>query len=170
MQGVFNLFSHTRLFSKVDVNIMGTTQTVITDNLNHFWQVYNSYNTNNDTSLSTLQNQMGCVIDNQNVYYEFVRPASPHWYMYLVLSLVLMFLILIIKAIQTCLYSTTDAGFHYYDKTINGNNTSKFALSSFVFFQLWYAMGLWAFYYLFNIIFNEQHSPCFGGKNWTMLT
>lgn len=61
-------------------------------------------------------------------------------------------------------------GYHYYDRTIDGQNASRFAISSYMFFQLWFAMALWAFYYLFNIIYNEQHSPCFGGNDWTDLT
>lgn len=78
--------------------------------------------------------------------------------------------ILILKGIQICYYSTTNAGYYYYDRTIDGQNTSRFSISSYVIFQLWFGMILWAFYYLFNIIFNEQHSPCFGGDNWTLLT
>ncbi len=79
-------------------------------------------------------------------------------------------IILLVKGIQLCKFSTTTVGYHYYDKTIDGQNASRFAVSSYVFFQLWFAMALWAFYYLFNLIYNEQHSPCFGGNNWTDLT
>ena len=104
-----------------------------------------------------------CKIDNKNVYYDFVKPSSPHWYVYLLLSMVLMIIILVLKGIQLCKYSTTTAGYNYYDRTIDGSNSSRFALSSYVMFQLWFGMVLWAFYYLFNIIYNEQHSPCFGG-------
>lgn len=78
--------------------------------------------------------------------------------------------VLVVKGIQLCQFSTTTVGFYYYDKTIDGQNASRFALSSYVFFQLWFAMALWAFYYLFNVIYNEQHSPCFGGTDWTDLT
>ena len=60
--------------------------------------------------------------------------------------------------------------YHYYDETIDGANQSRFALSSYIYFQLWFSMCLYAFYYLFNIIFQEQHLPCFGGSNWTQLT
>ncbi len=60
--------------------------------------------------------------------------------------------------------------YHYYDDTINGANSSRFALSSYLYFQLWFSMCLYAFYYLFNIIFQEQHLPCFGGPHWTQLT
>lgn len=61
-------------------------------------------------------------------------------------------------------------GFHYYDTTMSGSNLSRFALSTYVFFQLWFAFALYCFYYLFNYIFHEQHLPCFGGDNWTALT
>jgi hypothetical protein len=58
-------------------------------------------------------------------------------------------------------------GYLYYDKTIDGTNTSRFALSSYVYFQLWFSMALYSFFYLFNYIYHEQHSPCFGGPEWT---
>ena len=74
------------------------------------------------------------------------------------------------KGVQLCKYSTARTGFHYYDLTLAGTNQSRFALSTYVFFQLWFAMALFGFYYLFNFIFNEQHSPCFGGSGWTKLT
>lgn len=49
-------------------------------------------------------------------------------------------------------------------------NESRFAISSYVYFQLWFFMCLYAFFYLFNIIFLEQHTPCFGGSKWSNLT
>ena len=81
-----------------------------------------------------------------------------------------MILFLIVKGIQLCKYSTARAGYHHYDTTITGSNQSRFALSTFIFFHLWQGMTLYCFYYLFNIIFNEKHLPCFGNGNWTNLT
>lgn len=127
---------------------------------------------------------MQCKIDNESksfinwdIYYDFVRPGSPHWYLYMVLSLVVMsifgsklVLILLIKGVQSCVFSTTAVGYHYYDRSIDGSNSARFVLSSYIFFQMWFGMVLWGFYYLFNLIYHEQHSPCFGGRNWTLLT
>lgn len=72
-------------------------------------------------------------------------------------------IILTLKGIQLCKYSTARAGFHHYDTTISGTNQSRFAISTFVYFHLWFAMALYGFFYLFNYVFKEQHSPCFGG-------
>jgi hypothetical protein len=152
MEGAYNLLSHTRLFSKTDVYIMGQIQSVIVPDYNQFVTVYESYQSTNNISI--LTNSMMCKIDNKNVYYEFVKPSSPHWYVYLILSMVLMIIILVLKGIQLCKYSTTTVGYFYYDRTIDGSNASRFALSSYVMFQLWFGMVLWGFYYLFNIIYN----------------
>ena len=59
---------------------------------------------------------------------------------------------------------------HYYDTTIDGANQSRFAMSSYIFFQLWFHMALYGFFYLFNFIFLEQHTPCVGGKQISKLT
>lgn len=81
-----------------------------------------------------------------------------------------MIVFLILKGVQLCIYSTARAGFHHYDTTLSGNNQARFAISTFVFFHLWQGMALYCFYYLFNIIYNEQHLPCFGGDKWINLT
>jgi len=97
---------------------------------------------------------MKCKIDNKNVYFDFIRPSSPHWYIYLLLGPVLMIMILVLKGVQLCKYSTTTVGYYYFDRSIDGANTARFALSSYVLFQMWFGMALWAFYYLFNFVYN----------------
>jgi hypothetical protein len=79
-------------------------------------------------------------------------------------------IILLLKSLQLAEFSLVKTFYHYYDETIDGANESRFALSSYVFFQLWFFLCLYGFFYLFNIIFLEQHSPCFGGANWSQLT
>lgn len=103
---------------------------------------------------------MNCIIDNDEAYYDFIRPDSPHWHIYLILSIIAMsnlihniVIILTLKALQLCRYSTVRAGFHHYDSTISGTNLSRFAVSSYVYFQLWFAFAIYSFYYLFNYIF-----------------
>lgn len=96
---------------------------------------------------------MQCKLDNNNTYYEFIRPGSPHWYLYLFLSIIVMALIMILKGIQLYKYSTAKLGYHYYNRTIDGSNSSRFALSSYILFQMWFGMCLYGFYYLFNIIY-----------------
>lgn len=110
-------------------------------------------------------------------YYDFIRSGSPHWNLYLSLGIAVMstflfilVIILVLKAIQLCKYSTARAGYHHYDTTIAGVTASRFALSSYVYFELWFAFALFAFYQCWNYVYNEQHLPCFGGKDWTKLT
>jgi hypothetical protein len=100
---------------------------------------------------------MQCKLDNNNIYYDFIRPGSPHWYLFLFFSIILMFIILILKSIQLSKYSTTTMFYHYYSRTIDGANLSRFALSSYILFQMWFAMCLYAFYYLFNVIYTAQY-------------
>lgn len=47
--------------------------------------------------------------------------------------------------------------YHYYNRTIDGANLSRFALSSYILFQMWFGMVLYAFYYLFNVVYNVQY-------------
>ncbi len=96
MEGLYNLLGHTRLFSKIEVPILGQNHTVIVPDYDYFVATYQSYN--NTNSISVLRDNMMCVIDNKSkfielkldVYYDFVRPQSPHWYIYMLLSLALM--------------------------------------------------------------------------------
>lgn len=68
-----------------------------------------------------------------------------------------MFTILILKSIQLFKYSTSTMSYHYYNRTIDGANLSRFALSSYILFQMWFGMVLYAFYYLFNVVYNVQY-------------
>ena len=74
------------------------------------------------------------------------------------------------KGVWLWRFSTAKVGYHYYDNTIQGENASRYVLSSYVFSQLWFSMSLVVFYTIFNYIYHEQHSPCFGGTNWTGMT
>ncbi len=119
------------------------------------------YNAVANDDILVLNETLLCRIDNKLAYYDFVRSESPHWNIYLILGIVTMsklFLILVtiltLKGIQLCKYSTARAGFHHYDTTISGSNQSRFATSTYVFFQLWFAFSLYAFYYLFNYIYH----------------
>lgn len=155
---------------------------MIIPDYDEFLTSYTKYN--NTNSVSVLQNDMMCVIDNQSTFYlnktstmtlfgQAVHIGTFTCFCLLdwcVSHFAIVVIILLVKGVQVCYFSTTTVGYHYFDRTIDGQNTSRFAVSSYVFFQLWFGMALWAFYYLFNIIYNEQHSPCFGGNDWTDLT
>ncbi len=64
MQGLYNLLAHTRLFSRAEVSILGQLQTVIIPDYDEFLTAYTKYN--NTSSLSVLQYDMQCVIDNKS--------------------------------------------------------------------------------------------------------
>ena len=79
------------------MTILGQPQTVIIPDYDEFLTAYTKYN--NNSSLAVLQYDMQCVIDNKSmflkwyvldVYFDFIRPGSPHWYIYMLLSLGLM--------------------------------------------------------------------------------
>jgi hypothetical protein len=68
---------------------------------------------------------MMCKIDDKGAYFDFIRPDSPHWYIYLILSIFVMgksiinvVLLLIAKGIMLGCFSTSKVGYHYYDSTI----------------------------------------------------
>ncbi len=65
MEGLYNLLAHTRLFSRADISVLGQTQTVIIPDYNEFLTAYSKFNGTN--SLSVLQNDMMCVIDNKSI-------------------------------------------------------------------------------------------------------
>ena len=113
---------------------------------------------------------MNCILNEEEKVTNFISSTSPHWYIYIGLGIIAMIIFLILKGCQLYTYSTARAGFHHYDTTLEGSGQSRFALSTFVYFYLWQGLSLFCFYYLFNIIYNEQHSPCLGKKQWTSLT
>ena len=86
---------------------------------------------------------------------------------YIILNIVI---IIVLKGIQAGRFSLARTFYHHYDETIDGANQARFAISTYVFFQLWYFICLYAFFCLFNFIFLEQTSPCLGGLNWSSLT
>ena len=47
---------------------------------------------------------------------------------------------------------------------------SNFNISGFIIFNLNFALGIYCHFYLFNWIFNQQLSPCFGGDTSTWYT
>ena len=77
---------------------------------------------------------------------------------------------MVLKGIQAGKFSLVRTFFHHYDTTIDGANQARFAISSYVYIQMWYFMTLYCFFYLFNFIFLEQTSPCLGGNGWSELT
>jgi len=86
--GFFNLMFSTRLFYPATVNVLGQTNKVIITDYNDFYDSISKYGTL--TSIDPLSKNLNCLIDNKGSNYDFIRPASPHWYIYLLLSLTTM--------------------------------------------------------------------------------
>ena len=87
MNGVVNLLSYSRLFTPYQVSILGQPHTIITPNFDEF---ISSYEGVEDGSVNVLNETMYCQLDDNLAYYDFVRPASPHWTIYLILSIAAM--------------------------------------------------------------------------------
>lgn len=87
LYGVVNLLSQTQLFTSYIVNIKGQENKIITANYDNFISEYDNVA---DGTADVITNDLKCVIDNNDVYYDFVRPDSPHWNIYLTLSIVTM--------------------------------------------------------------------------------
>ena len=93
MNGVINLLSYSRLFTPYSVNILGQYHQIITPNFDEFIETYEQ---NKNGSILVLNETMHCQIDDQLAYYDFVRPQSPHWTIYLILSILAMGILFII--------------------------------------------------------------------------
>jgi hypothetical protein len=66
MEGLYNLLTHTRLFTKAEVTILGQVQKVIVPNYNEFLVTFEHFNTTD--SLSVLNTEMMCKIDNKSTF------------------------------------------------------------------------------------------------------
>jgi|JI6StandDraft_1071083.scaffolds.fasta_scaffold40340_4 hypothetical protein len=75
------------------------------------------------------------------------------WYL---LSLNLVFLILV-KVFQLGYYDSIRAVFNYQTRRLNYN------ISSYIIFNLVFALTLFSHYFMFNYIYDSQTTPCFGG-------
>jgi hypothetical protein len=85
---VISLLTSTRLFAQYKVNILGQEFSVITTNFETFVREYEEVMTG---EVDVLNSTMKCVVDDaDNTYYDFIRPDSPHWNLYLVLSIITM--------------------------------------------------------------------------------
>jgi len=70
MNGTVNFFNSTRLFTPYELSQSGLTLKIITTNFHDFITEYDNLSIKNENSLSTT---LGCKIDNQLDYYDFVR-------------------------------------------------------------------------------------------------
>lgn len=120
MIGFYHMINNTRLFFPVTVNILGQTHRFIAPNYDVFLNAVNSLGTL--TSVSQITSGLSCALDdygnyffNLGIYYEFLKPTSPHWYIFLSLSFITMVIILILKAYQTSNFSLVKTLYHYYD-------------------------------------------------------
>lgn len=154
ISGFFGLISTSQLLFPAFVSVLGQNHRVIITNYDDLNKAIAAQGTL--SSLSQVSDNMGCLIDDTGAYYSFFKPTSPHWYSYLVASFFIMVIIIVLKGIQAGKFSLARALYHHYDSTIDGVNQSRFAASSYVFFQLWYFLCLYAFFTLFNFIFLEQ--------------
>lgn len=89
--GFFNLINNTRLFFPATVNILGQYHRFIIPNYHDFDYALAQMGT--ITSLTQITDNLGCLVDDTGTYYDFLKPTSPHWYIYLGISFVTMSII-----------------------------------------------------------------------------
>lgn len=87
--GFFRLISNTRLFFLANVNILGQNHRFIIPNYQIFQTAIAPLGVIKSTSQLT-DFPLFCAMDDKGLLYDFLKPTSPHWYIYLGLSFVVM--------------------------------------------------------------------------------
>lgn len=100
-----NIFSRSTLLQKYNITIGANSYTVITSDS---FNLDSQYNISSPT-ITTITQNLKCLIDVRNNYSSFVNSKSGMWYGYLSAGLLLVILILIGKSWQISAFDLTKA-------------------------------------------------------------
>jgi hypothetical protein len=161
---VFDLFVKTSVFQSLNVSITSQNYTIITADSYSFYTLFNATSAKDYNSLI---NTLKCTVDSTNITYStYVKNMSVGWILYLALGLIAFgyispnaVLLIFLKVLQLGYLDTIRAMFNYQTRSQNFN------ITTYVVFNLVFSLTLFSHYFMFNYIFDDQTTPCFGGDS-----
>lgn len=158
LQSNFNFLSSQSKLQTYNVTIATKVFPIITDNPTGFQTEFNK----TTRALSSLTG-LGCLIDDFQGgpnYSNFFISNPSGWIGYLVASLLSFVVMMVLKAWKTYHFDLVRAIYNWDHGKFNYN------ITNFIIYNLQFSCFIFGHYYLFNLVFDGQMSPCYGSVNY----
>lgn len=145
-----------------NVTIATTNYPIITQDTQTFQTQFNK----TARTVSALVS-LNCLIDGYNgnpVYSDYLINKPSGWVFFMVASLLSFILIVAFKAWQTYAFDLTKTIYNW-DHSIN-----NFNITNYIVYNLSFCCLIYGHYYLFNMMFTGQLSPCVGSQYYYQST